>query len=183
MNLRHIKQGSQKVSKNFLGRGGAAAKLPRGRPTAARGLTAASDDEPPRKPPKPLKKAAERRALRALAKKQGSRKSQRCAASRDFWEEEEPPCKPCLLLSAKGWQAKASDDEHAKQLSFLPIFIGARSSFLRRAHTKRRGQVKPAPAFLVCPPGIEPGTYSVGGCHSIQLRYGHMAYMGRLPLL
>ena len=39
------KQGSQKVSKNFLGRGGAAAKLPRGQPTAARGLTAASDDE------------------------------------------------------------------------------------------------------------------------------------------
>ena len=30
------------------------------------------------------------------------------------------------------------------------------------------------PAFLVCPPGIEPGTYSVGGCHSIQLRYGHI---------
>ena len=31
-----------------------------------------------------------------------------------------------------------------------------------------------SPRIVVCPPGIEPGTYSVGGCHSIQLRYGHV---------
>ena len=30
---------------------------------------------------------------------------------RTFWEEEEPPSTPCLLPKAKGWQAKASDDE------------------------------------------------------------------------
>lgn len=29
---------------------------------------------------------------------------------------------------------------------------------------------------MVCLPGIEPGTYSVGGCHSIQLRYRHSFY-------
>ena len=36
---------------------------------------------------------------------------------------------------------------------------------------------------LVCPPGIEPGTYSVGGCHSIQLRYGHICRPFGLLLL
>ena len=33
------------------------------------------------------------------------------------------------------------------------------------------------PFSLVCLPGIEPGTYSVGGCHSIQLRYRHMVVL------
>lgn len=30
---------------------------------------------------------------------------------------------------------------------------------------------------MVCLSGIEPETYSVGGCHSIQLRYRHIAYI------
>lgn len=33
------------------------------------------------------------------------------------------------------------------------------------------------PFSLVCLPGIEPGTYSVGGCHSIQLRYRHIVVL------
>ena len=28
--------------------------------------------------------------------------------------------------------------------------------------------------LMVCPPGIEPGTYSLEGCCSILLSYGHM---------
>ena len=50
-------------------------------------------------------------------------------------------------------------------------------------HTKGGAQAKPVPPPLVCPPGIEPGTYSVGGCHSIQLRYGHICRPFGLLLL
>lgn len=32
-------------------------------------------------------------------------------------------------------------------------------------------------AFLVCLSGVEPETYSVGGCHSIRLRYRHVFYI------
>ena len=49
-------------------------------------------------------------------------------------------------------------------------------------HTKGEHRQSLCPP-LVCPPGIEPGTYSVGGCHSIQLRYGHICRPFGLLLL
>ncbi len=48
---------------------------------------------------------------------------------------------------------------------------------------QRGGTGKACAPPLVCPPGIEPGTYSVGGCHSIQLRYGHICRPFGLLLL
>ena len=61
-----------------------------------------------------------------------------------------------------------------------PLLRGCGS--LPAGMSKRQPPIRVA-AVLVCPPGIEPGTYSVGGCHSIQLRYGHICRPFGLLLL